>query len=97
MKLKETYRAYIKYKDINGNKLDLSTMNWPFDTYRIVHAESVSECMSEFKRLYPELLMLGVAGTADLSDKILIDLIEKQGHKPKYIKTKKLKDLLDGR
>ena len=93
MDLKKTYRAYLHYKDEKGKKYDLEGVTWPLDTYRIIQAESVSDCIKRFKELYPDLRMLGVAGTFDLTDEILIELMERQGHKPEFEKSREYKSL----
>ena len=99
MKLKNTYRVYFDYKDKSGNKIDFTNVPWPFDIYRIIHGDSVSEVVDNFNRLYPNYRTIGVGGTFDLTDDILKKWIEWQGHKVEYQnnikKTKKLTDLIN--
>lgn len=81
MGLLKTYRYYFKYKDAKGKLID-QDLEWPLDTYKIIQAYSVSEAIEEFKIKYPNHLSLGVAGTNDLTDEIISDLMKRQGHKP---------------
>jgi len=76
-----TYRYYFKYKDKQGKLID-QDLEWPLDTYKIIQAYSVSEAIEEFKIKYPNHLSLGVAGTSDLTEDIISDLMKRQGHIP---------------
>ena len=81
MGLLKTYRYYFKYKDAKGKLID-QDLSFPLDTYKIIQAYSVSEAMSDFKEKFPNHLSLGIAGTEDLSDELISELMIKQGHKP---------------
>jgi|TARA_B110000285_G_C15066608_1_gene585492 hypothetical protein len=77
MAVLETYRAYFYHKDDNGNNIDQDLL-WPLDTYKIIKEHSVPFAMKEFAIKFPNHKLLGLAGTSDLSEKILNKLISTQ-------------------
>ena len=92
--LKQTYRVYMCYKDKNGKVIDFKGVPSPFDIYRIIQAESVKEVVEEFYKIYPDWRVIGVAGTADLTEDLLIKWIEWQGLEPKFHTYKSLEEIL---
>jgi hypothetical protein len=77
MAVLQTYRAYFCLKDDKGNKIDQDLL-WPLDTYKIIKEHSVPFAMKEFAIKFPNHKLLGLAGTSDLSEKLLNKLISTQ-------------------
>ena len=81
MDKEKLYRVYYSFKDLKGNKIDSTGVPRPLDIYRIIFGESVSDAMKRFYKFYPNWRIIGVGGTNDLTDDILKQWIDFQGHK----------------